>query len=89
MSNKGDTEYILSVRLSHVDWCSLSSLCFCGGGGRGVFLQLTKPVSQTLGLGFEPLLGLMTRCLLPLTFTFLSLSGVIRAGMTGLSFFVF
>jgi hypothetical protein len=26
------------------------------GGGGGIFLQLTKPVSQTFGLGFEPLL---------------------------------
>jgi hypothetical protein len=50
------------------------------------FLQLTKPVSQTFGLGFEPLLGLMTRCLLPSTLTFLILLGVTPTGMTCLPF---
>jgi hypothetical protein len=57
-------------------------------GGGEVFLQLTKQVSQMLGLGFEHLLGLMTRCLLLLTLMFLlSLLGVIPAEMTGLPFF--
>jgi hypothetical protein len=26
------------------------------------FFQLTKPVTQSVGLGFEPLLGLMNSC---------------------------
>jgi len=41
-----------------------------GGGGGGVFLPLTMLVSQVFILVSSPLLGLMTRCLLPLTFTF-------------------
>jgi hypothetical protein len=42
------------------DWC-LRAVHFLGGG---VILQLTMPVSQSFDLGFQPLLGLMTRCLL-------------------------
>jgi hypothetical protein len=53
---------------------------------RRSFLQLTKPVNQTFCLCFEPIQGLEIRCLLPLTFTFLSLLGVIPAGMRGLPF---
>jgi len=28
------------------------------------FFQLSQSINQSVGLGFEPLLGLMTRCLL-------------------------
>jgi hypothetical protein len=46
---------------------NLSQGCDVAGGGvrGGIILQLIMLVSQSFDLGFEPLRGLMTRCLLP------------------------
>jgi len=62
--------------------------CFLRRRKRSLFIA-DQAGQSAVGLGTEPCLGLLTRCLLSLTFTLWNLLSVIPAGTTGLSSFFF